>query len=53
MFYEERIVNGILCKRHSPKAEWTPLSKAELSLLVVKLRKAVLFLKISNDLVDS
>ena len=35
MYYQEKIVNGILCYKDTPKGKWMPLSIQELSKRVV------------------
>lgn len=35
MFYEERLINGVLMFKSSPGSEWEPLSHAELSKRLV------------------
>jgi hypothetical protein len=38
MYYEEKIINGVLCYRHSPNDAWTECSKEELTLMVQNAR---------------
>lgn len=35
MYYEEKLIDGILCWRSRPDAEWTPFTLKELSNRVV------------------
>ena len=41
MYYEEQMVNGILCRRSTPNGEWVPLTLQELSERVVKAHKLI------------
>lgn len=38
MYYEEKIIDGVLCCRHSPDAAWAPVSQEDMSR---KLEKQV------------
>lgn len=38
MYYEEKIVNGVLHWRGSPNGEWTAMSAERLTALVLELR---------------
>ena len=37
MYYEERVINGVLCYRTSPDGAWRQFSQKELTATVVKL----------------
>lgn len=37
MYYDEQVVNGVLCYRLSPKGDWYPLSVQELTKRVIEL----------------
>lgn len=39
MFYEEQIVNGVLCSRTSPGGEWKPFTPEELTKRLIAARK--------------
>ena len=41
MYYEERIVNGILCCRRTPKGDFKPLSAKELTNRILELKKVL------------
>lgn len=34
MYYQERVINGILCCRHNPGGEWIEMSKKVVNLKV-------------------
>ena len=38
MYYEEKIINGILCWRSTPKGMWTAYSAEELTIKLTELR---------------
>lgn len=31
MYYEEKIIDGVLCKRYSPTGDWIPFTPEELT----------------------
>lgn len=37
MFYQERIIDGVLCSRDSPSGEWIPLTAKELTVRIQHL----------------
>lgn len=39
MYYEEKIIDGVLCYRYSPKAEWTPMGPQSLTKRICELRE--------------
>jgi hypothetical protein len=39
MFYEEQIIDGILCYRTTPKGEFVPMSAVQLTTRVLELRR--------------
>ena len=39
MYYEEKLINDVLCSRCTPNANWEPLSAAKLSARCIALRK--------------
>ena len=41
MFYEEKLVNGVLCSRSSPKEEFTPKTPKELTTLLLRARDSL------------
>lgn len=38
MDYEEKIIDGVLCWRMSPRAEWTPKTPEQLTEMLQDLR---------------
>ena len=50
---QERVINGILCRRPNVSDEWTPISKPELTKMVVDLRAAYKYLSLSVKLVET
>jgi hypothetical protein len=38
MYYEEKIINGVLCNRTSPDDKWIPFTVEQLSRKVVDLK---------------
>jgi len=38
MYYEEKIVDGILCYRETPDGEWIPFTVEQLTIAFVALR---------------
>lgn len=42
MYYEEQIIDGVLCYRHHVKAEWKEFSKGQLTKLYCDLRQEVI-----------
>ena len=42
MYYQEKIVNGVLCCTHTPKGKWIPLSIQELSKRVVSAESTLI-----------
>ena len=41
MYYEEKIINGILCYRSSPYGDWFELPKQTLTERLMKYKKAL------------
>ena len=39
MYYEELVINGVLCYRTTPKGSWTAYSKEDLTSMLVYLRE--------------
>ena len=39
MYYEEKIIDFVLCWRNNPKGEWTEFSKEELTQKLVKAER--------------
>ena len=37
MYYAEKIIDGVLCCKHMPNAEWKPLSAKQLTNQIVRL----------------
>lgn len=50
MYYEEAVINGILCSRGTPDGEWIPLSIESLSaqLLAARIRIEELETRLSD-----
>lgn len=49
MYYQEKIVNGILCCKHTPKGKWIPLSIEELSKRAVSAESTLRSWKEQED----
>lgn len=50
MYYQEKVINGILCCRYAPSGKWIALSKETLTERLMKCNKALgEILSISND----
>lgn len=41
MYYQEKVINGILCCKLSPNGEWIELSKQTLTERLMKYKKAL------------
>jgi hypothetical protein len=41
MYYQEKVINGILCCKHSPDGEWVELAKQTLTERIIKYKKAL------------
>jgi hypothetical protein len=41
MYYQEKVINGILCCKHSPNGEWIELAKQTLTERLMKYKKAL------------
>lgn len=39
MYYQEKIINGILHCRHTPNGEWVELTKEAMTEKIIKLRE--------------
>ena len=39
--YEERVINGLLCWRSHPEAEWIPFTTGQLSMMVMALQAQI------------
>lgn len=39
MYYEEKIINGVLCFRNTPKGEWIKFSDIELTNEILRLKE--------------
>lgn len=39
MYYEEKVIDGILCHRSSPNAAWIPFSATALTAKLAKIQK--------------
>ncbi len=50
MYYEEKIINGVLCHRSSPKGTFKPFTDEQLTEKIVKLEQEVRSLE--NQLED-
>ena len=48
---QERVVNGVLCRRLGTQGGWTPVSRPELTKMLVDLRAAYKLLAASAALV--
>jgi hypothetical protein len=48
MYYEERIVDGVLSWRGSPDGEWQQFSKVELTAMLDATRTELIVLRLSN-----
>jgi hypothetical protein len=46
MYYEEKVIDGILCWRGTPTGGWLPKTRRELTAALVELRE---FLEDLND----
>lgn len=52
MYYEEKVVNGVLCWRGSPDGEWHPISQTELTMrLVTSTESAYQLLEVCESVV--
>jgi len=40
MYYEEKIINGVLSYRSHPKDDWTPMRASDLTLIIQKWKNA-------------
>lgn len=38
MYYEEKVINGVLCYRHSPDDAWTEYGKEQLTEMIQNSR---------------
>jgi len=45
MYYVERVINGVLCCKSTPKGKWRELSKETLTNRILKLEKKLLEIK--------
>lgn len=41
MYYAEKIINGILCCKHTPKGEWIPLTPEQLTKKIQELQSEI------------
>ncbi|MDH4186826.1 MAG: hypothetical protein OEV08_07505 [Nitrospira sp.] len=41
MYYEERIVDGVLCWRGAPDDQWTPCTPKEITARLLEAREAL------------
>jgi len=41
MFYEEQVVDGVLCFRNTPDGEWEPLSASDLTAELMGARQLI------------
>jgi hypothetical protein len=41
MYYEEQIINGILCYRNSPTSDWIEMTPKQLTSRIKKLKKEI------------
>ena len=41
MYYQEKVINGILCCKHSPNGEWVELAKQTLTERLMKYKQAL------------
>ena len=41
MYYEEKVIDGVLCVRVIPDGEFEPLSQEALTKIIVELRDAI------------
>ena len=49
MYYEEKIINDILCYRHSPNGKWMEFTKAKLTSKIQALKLELLKAQQQND----
>ena len=48
MYYEEKVVNGVLCWRGTPEGEWTPWPLEGLTARVIRIEKQLLLMKVKE-----
>lgn len=41
MYYDEQVINGVLCHRGTPQGEWIPFTLEALSISLVAMRRQV------------
>lgn len=41
MYYEERVINGVLCWRNTPNGAWHPMDAETLTIRLVKAQRDV------------
>ena len=41
MYYAEKIIDGVLCYKHSPRGNWIQMSQAQLTRKVERLQAEV------------
>jgi len=39
MYYEEKVINNVLCRRFKPNGEWYPFTIVELTKRIIELQK--------------
>jgi hypothetical protein len=49
MFYEEQVVNGILCHRDTPDGPWIPFTLEALTIAYTSLNRQLLICKADRD----
>lgn len=45
MYYEETIIDGVLCCRYSPSGEWKQMDQERLTAYILKLKDEIKELK--------
>ena len=41
MYYAEKIIDGVLCCKHTPRGEWKPLNAKQLTSKIERLQKEI------------
>lgn len=52
MYYEEKVVDGVLCWRSKPDGAWTQFTAQELTVQVVQTKQAALALMARVELAE-
>lgn len=45
MYYEERVIDGILCHRGTPDGGWTPFTREELTQMIGEAKELLAFFR--------